>query len=60
MPIGMKGTFIVISVEDEKFYMQTKTVTIDAPAAGKNYVVYSFQLSEVTEAQLLAAIKGLN
>jgi hypothetical protein len=60
MPIGLKGTFIVISVVDEKFYCQTKAVTIDAPAAGKNYVAFSFQLKEVTEAELLALINGLN
>ncbi len=60
IPVGVKGTFFVMSVKDEKFYCQTKSVTIDAPLAGKNYTPISFQLKEVTETELLSAIKSMN
>lgn len=60
MPVGVKGTFFVMTIKDEKFYCQSKSVTIDAPAAGKNYTPISFLLKEVTETELLDAIKALN
>lgn len=60
MPVGVTGYFLAITVKDGKFYSQSKLETIAAPQAGKDYTPISFQLKEVTEAQLLAEIKGLD
>jgi hypothetical protein len=60
MPVGVKGTFFVMVTKDEKFYCQSKSVTITAPEAGKDYTPIGFQLKEVTEKELLDAIKALN
>ena len=60
MPVGVKGTFLAITVKDEKFYCESKVVTIEAPAAGKTYFPVSFQLKEVTETELLNTIKSMN
>ena len=59
MPVGVKGDFFVMSIKDEKFYCQLKTIIIAAPDIGKNYTSYSFQLKEVTELELLNTIKSL-
>lgn len=60
MPVGLSGTFIVIVVKDGKFYCQKKAETIAAPAAGLDYTPISFQLKEVTEAEVLNSINSLN
>lgn len=60
MPIGQQGTFLVVSALGNRIYAGMRDVTIPAPAAGKNYVGYDFNLSEVSEAQLQTMIQQLN
>lgn len=59
MPIGAEGSFLAISTLDGKFYAQVKDVTIGTPQAGKNYFGIDFNLTEVTETELLALINNL-
>lgn len=59
-PVGIQGTFLAISAKNEKFYAEMRDVTISTPAAGKNYVGFDFNLTEVTETQLLSLINQMN
>jgi hypothetical protein len=58
--VGEQGTFLAISAKDNKFYAEMRDVTIPAPAAGKNYVPYTFNLQEVSQSQLLSLIQQMN
>jgi len=60
IPIGQEGTFLAMSAKNGKFYAEMRDVTIPSPASGKNYVGYSFHLSEVSETQLLNLINQMN
>lgn len=60
MPIGQVGTFLAISTKNGKFYAEMRDVTIAAPNAGNTYTGYTFNLSEVSEAQLLNLINQMN
>lgn len=60
MPIGQEGTFLAISTKDGKFYAEMRDVTVPSPDAGKNYVAYTFNFSEVSETQLLNLINQMN
>lgn len=60
MPIGQEGTFLAITTKNGKFYAEMRDVTIGAPEAGKNYVGYTFNFTEVSEAQLLSLINQMN
>ena len=60
MPIGQQGTFLAISTRNEKFYAEMRDVTIGAPETGKNYVGFTFNFTEVSEAQLLNMINQMN
>lgn len=59
-PVGMEGTFLAITFNNNKIYAEMKDVTIGAPASGKTYHPVTFVLSEVTESQLLSLIQQLN
>ena len=59
-PIGIEGTFLAITFKDNKIYAEMQDVTVGAPASGKTYYGVTFNLTEVTEAQLLALIQQLN
>jgi hypothetical protein len=58
--IGEQGTFLAISAKDGKFYAEMRDVTISAPAPGKNYVPYTFNMQEVTQSQLLSLIQQMD
>lgn len=60
MPVGQEGTFLVISSLGNKLYAEMRDVTIPSPAAGKTYVGYDFNLTEVSEGQLQNLIQQLN
>ncbi len=60
MPIGQEGTFLAITTKNGKFYAELRDVTIPSPDAGKNYVAFTFNFSEVTETQLLNLINQMN
>lgn len=60
MPIGTSGTFLAMSAKDGKFYAELRDVTFGAPAPGKDFISYSFSLTEVSEAQLLNLINQVN
>lgn len=60
IPVGQEGTFIAISTKGGKFYAEVKDITIPAPAAGKNYTGIDFNLTEVSEAQLIHLINQMN
>ncbi|MFN4286167.1 MAG: hypothetical protein ACK4E8_09420 [Lacibacter sp.] len=60
MPIGLEGTFLAVSFNNNKIYAEMKDVTIGSPDPGKNYVPVTFVLSEVTESQLLSMIQQMN
>lgn len=60
MPVGQEGTFLAITTKNGKFYAEMRDVTIGAPEAGKNYVGYTFNFNEVSEAQLLNLINQMN
>jgi hypothetical protein len=60
MPIGTSGTFLAISAKEGKFYAEMKDVTFVTPAAGKDFISYSFSLSEVSETQLLNLINQMS
>ncbi len=60
MPIGTSGTFLAISAKDGKLYAELKEATFGAPAAGKDFISYSFSLREVSETQLLNLINLVN
>lgn len=60
MPIGTSGTFLAMSAKNGKFYAELKDVTFGAPVAGKDFISYSFSLSEVSETQLLNLINLVN
>jgi hypothetical protein len=59
-PIGLEGTFLAITFNNNKIYAEMKDVTVAAPASGKTYHPVTFALSEVTESQLLSLIQQLN
>lgn len=59
MPIGAQGSFLAISALNGRFYAQVKAVTIGSPESGKNYFGIHFNLTEVTEQQLLALINDM-
>jgi hypothetical protein len=59
-PIGLEGTFLAITFNNNKIYAEMKDVTVAAPASGKTYCPVTFALSEVTESQLLSLIQQLN
>lgn len=58
--VGDQGTFLAISAKDGKFYAEMRDVTIPAPAPGKNYVPYTFNLTEVTQSTLLSLIQQMD
>lgn len=58
--VGEQGTFLAISAKDGKFYAEMRDVTIAAPAPGKNYVPYNFNLTEVSQSQLLTLIQQMD
>ncbi len=58
--VGGQGTFLAISAKNGKFYAEMMDVTIPAPASGKNYVPFTFNMQEVTEAQLLNLINQMD
>jgi hypothetical protein len=60
MPIGQEGTFLAITTKNGKFYAEMRDATISSPAAGKNYVGYTFNFTEVSETQLLNLINQMN
>ncbi|WP_114790333.1 hypothetical protein U0035_13690 [Niabella yanshanensis] len=60
MPIGTSGTFLAMSAKNGKFYAELKDVTFGAPVSGKDFISYSFSLSEVSETQLLNLINLVN
>lgn len=60
MPIGQEGTFLAITTKNGKFYAEMRDVTIGSPDPGKNYVAYTFNFTEVSEAQLLSLINQMN
>lgn len=60
MPIGQEGTFLAITTKNGKFYAEMRDVTIGTPEAGKNYVGYTFNFTEVSETQLLNLINQMN
>ncbi|MCC6290038.1 MAG: hypothetical protein IT249_19330 [Chitinophagaceae bacterium] len=59
MPIGGEGSFLAISTLNGKFYAQVKDVTIASPESGKNYFGINFNLTEVTEAELVTLINDM-
>jgi hypothetical protein len=58
--VGEQGTFLAISAKDGKFYAEMRDVTIAAPASGKNYTPYSFNLVEVSQTAMLALIQQMD
>ncbi|WP_300601817.1 hypothetical protein [Niabella sp.] len=59
IPIGATGTFLAMSTVNGKFYAEMRDVTI-AQDAGKNFMGITFNLQEVSEAQLLQLIQQMN
>ncbi|SDE13051.1 hypothetical protein [Niabella drilacis] len=59
VPIGANGTFLAMSTVNGKFYAEMRDVTI-TPDAGKNFMGITFNLQEVSEAQLLQLIQQMN
>ncbi|WP_157557976.1 hypothetical protein [Niabella aurantiaca] len=59
IPVGANGTFLAMSTVNGKFYAEMRDVTI-APGSGTNYMGISFNLQEVSEAQLLQLIEQMN
>ncbi|WP_409966435.1 hypothetical protein PIECOFPK_00492 [Mycovorax composti] len=60
IPVGQEGTFLAMSAKDGKFYAEMRDVTIPTPESGKNYVAYTFNLTEVSESQLLNLIDQMS
>ncbi|WP_346235955.1 hypothetical protein ABDK00_017915 [Niabella insulamsoli] len=60
IPVGQEGTFLAMSAKNGKFYAAMRDVTIPAPASGKTFAGFSFNLSEVSESQLLSLINQMN
>lgn len=60
IPVGQEGTFLAMSAKDGKFYAEMRDVTIPAPNAGKTYAGFTFNLSEVSETQLLNMINQMS
>ena len=60
IPIGQEGTFLAISAKNNKLYAEMRDVTIPAPDAGKDYVGFTFNLTEVSETQLLNLINQMS
>lgn len=60
IPIGQEGTFLALSAKNGKLYAEMRDVTIPAPASGKTYAGFTFNLSEVTESQLLSLINQMS
>lgn len=58
--VGEQGTFLAISAKNGKFYAEMRDVTIAAPAPGKNYTPYAFNLVEVPQATLLNLIQQMD
>ena len=58
--VGEQGTFLAISSKGGKFYAEMRDVTIAAPAPGKNYTPYTFNLVEVSQSTLLSLIQQMN
>jgi hypothetical protein len=58
--VGGQGTFLAISAKNGKFYAEMMDVTVPAPASGKNYVPFTFNMQEVTESQLLSLISQMD
>ncbi len=61
MPVGEACDFLAITAKDGKFYAELKSnQNIPAPATGDNYSTLSFNMQEVSEAQLLSMIQSLD
>jgi len=60
IPVGQEGTFLAISAKNGKFYAEMRDVTIPAPAAGKTYAAFTFNMNEVSESQLLSLINQMS
>lgn len=58
--VGEQGTFLAISAKDGKFYAEMRDVTIPASAPGKNYVPYTFNLTEVSQSTLLSLVQQID
>jgi len=59
IPVAANGTFLAMSTVNGKFYAELRDVTI-TPDAGKNFMGITFNLQEVSEAQLLQLIQQMN
>jgi hypothetical protein len=57
--IGLEGTFLAFTFKGGKVYAEMKDVVIGAPAAGKTYYPFAFNLTETTEAGLLSLIQQI-
>ncbi len=61
MPVGESGDFLAITAKDGKLYAELKSnEMIPMPNSGATYTSISFNLQEVTEAQLLSMILSLD
>jgi hypothetical protein len=60
IPVGSDCDFLAISIKDSKIFAHKKSVKINQPTDGKNYLGVDFVLQEVTEAELIALIKSLD
>ncbi len=60
IPVGIEGTFLAISSVNGVFYAEQKDVTVASPAGSANYSTVSFNLSQVTESQLLTLINQMS
>ncbi|SFD83113.1 hypothetical protein SAMN05518672_103407 [Chitinophaga sp. CF118] len=60
IPVGLQGTFLAISCINGVFYAEQKTVTIPAPAAGLDYVSFSFNPTAVSASTLVTLITNMN
>lgn len=59
--VGQKGAFLAITALNGRFYAQLLTnVTVPAPAAGTNYIPFSFHLEEVSATELVTLVESLD
>ncbi len=60
IPVGQEGTFLALSAKNGKLYAEMRDVTIPAPDAGKTYAGFTFNMTEVSESQLLSLINQMS
>ncbi|GAB3419818.1 hypothetical protein [Niabella aquatica] len=60
IPVGQEGTFLALSAKNGKLYAEIRDVTIPPPGTGKTYAAFTFNMTEVSESQLLSLINQMN